>query len=84
MNERRKRISENQTKSFLADLSLQPIQVDRSQDEARVLSLARNHRLSVYDAVYLELAQREKLPLATLDSRLAAVARSEKVKLVGD
>ena len=84
VNERRRRITERQTASFLQDLSLHPIRVDRVPEEAAVLSLARKHRLSVYDAVYLELAQREGLPLATLDSKLATVARSEKVKLVGD
>jgi predicted nucleic acid-binding protein len=48
-----------------------------------VLSLARTHRLSVYDAVYLELAQRKALPLAILDSALINAARAEKVPLVG-
>ncbi len=39
-----------------------------------VLTLADEHGLSVYDAMYLELALRMQLPLATLDRRLAAVA----------
>ena len=47
-----------------------------------VLRLARTHRLSVYDAAYLELAQREGLPLATLDSALGRAAISEGVELV--
>ena len=34
------------------------------------LALADNHRLTVYDAAYLELAVREQLPLATLDKAL--------------
>ena len=36
-----------------------------------------------HNRLILELAQRESLPLATLDSDLAAAARSEKVKLIG-
>ena len=84
VNERRRRITDRQTASFLQDLSLHPIRVDYGPENVVVLSLARKYRLSVYDAVYLELAQRQKLPLATLDSRLATVARSEKVKIVGD
>jgi predicted nucleic acid-binding protein len=39
-----------------------------------VLSLARAHRLSAYDAAYLELALRRGLPLATLDDKLRAAA----------
>ena len=35
---------------------------------------ARGHQLTAYDAVYLELARREGLPLATLDKRLRAAA----------
>ena len=37
-------------------------------------ALARGHQLTAYDAVYLELARREGLPLATLDKRLRAAA----------
>ncbi len=49
--------------------------VDRSPEENTVLTLARKHRLTVYDASYLELAQRENLPLATLDQALQAAAK---------
>jgi len=44
--------------------------------------MARAHRLSVYDAAYLELAQREGLPLATLDADLRRAATGEGVALV--
>jgi predicted nucleic acid-binding protein len=36
----------------------------------------------VYDAAYLELAQRKRIPLATLDSALLKVAALETVKLI--
>lgn len=36
--------------------------------------LAETYNLTIYDAVYLELARRLRLPLATLDRRLAAAA----------
>jgi predicted nucleic acid-binding protein len=39
--------------------------------------------LTLYDAVYLELARRRGLPLATLDSELPAPANAEKVALLG-
>jgi predicted nucleic acid-binding protein len=40
-----------------------------------VLTTARDFQLSAYDAVYLETARRERLPLATLDRRLLAAAQ---------
>jgi predicted nucleic acid-binding protein len=70
VNERRRRITESDTVSFLLNLSRLRLRVDRSPDESAILRLARTHRLSVYDAAYLELAQREGLPLATQDADL--------------
>ena len=55
-----------------------------SPDEAAVMTLSRRHRLTVYDAAYLELAMREALPLATLDMALVRAARAETVPLLGD
>jgi predicted nucleic acid-binding protein len=59
VNERRKRIAESDTAIFLRDLAGLRIRVDREPQESVVLRLARTHRLSVYDASYLELALRE-------------------------
>lgn len=42
---------------------------------ASLLAIARTHGLSTYDAAYLELAQRLRIPLAARDSALAAAAR---------
>lgn len=74
MSERRNRLTIQQTAAFFADLALQPFEVDRQPHEATVLNLARRHRLTVYDAAYLELAQRRQLPMATLDRELRAAA----------
>jgi predicted nucleic acid-binding protein len=82
VNERRRRITEAGTASFLLHLSRHRLRLDRSPDENAVLRLARAHRLSVYDAAYLELAQREGLPLATLDDDLGKAAVTEGVSLV--
>ena len=81
-NERRGRLTEADTATFLRDLSHLRIAVDLTPDEPAVLKLTRRHRLTVYDAAYLELAQREAVPLATLDSDLARAARAENVALV--
>lgn len=47
------------------------------------LHLARRHKLSAYDAAYLELALRSGLPLATLDASLAKAAQSAGVSIFG-
>jgi predicted nucleic acid-binding protein len=83
VNERRRRIAEPDTAAFLLNLSKLRIRIDRAPDESAVLRLARTHRLSVYDAAYLELAQREGLPLATLDADLKKAAAGEGVALTG-
>src|SRR5439155_4820738 len=75
--ERRRRLNEQQTARALNKLSRLAIRLDQPPDEAEVMTLARRHRLTVYDAAYLELAIREALPLATLDTALADAARAE-------
>jgi predicted nucleic acid-binding protein len=82
VNERRKRITESDTGVFLRGLAGLRIRVDRQPEEGVVLRLARTHRLSVYDASYLELALREAIPLATLDAELTAAARAEGSGLI--
>jgi predicted nucleic acid-binding protein len=70
----------------LADLALLPINLDPETDRqawGATLRLAERHRLTSYDAAYLELAQRLRLPLATLDSDLRAAASDESVPLLG-
>jgi predicted nucleic acid-binding protein len=82
-NERRRRISEHDTSTFLKALSVMNIETDRTPSDRDILALARLHRLTVYDASYLELAVRLAFPLATLDRQLAAAARREGVPLIG-
>lgn len=70
----------------LADLGLLPITVDPETDRqawGATAKLAARHRLTLYDAAYLELARRRSLPLATLDSELRAAATAEDIPLLG-
>ena len=67
---------------FWGDLGLLAITIDRAPDESRTLALARQHRLTVYDAAYLELAQRAGVPLATLDGALQHAAARVGVPLL--
>jgi predicted nucleic acid-binding protein len=48
----------------------------------QVLTTARIFRLSAYDAVYLDTARGEGLPLATLDKSLRSAAESAGVELL--
>ncbi|MBM4060782.1 MAG: type II toxin-antitoxin system VapC family toxin [Planctomycetes bacterium] len=82
--ERRGRIDARQLDALLAGLEALPLQVDHQGLGAcfrKVIELARKHRLSTYDALYLELALRERAALATLDEALAAAAAEERVEL---
>ena len=76
--ERNKRLSHKDSIRFLSLVNDLPIQVipeetDRVTNE--IFTLAREQRLSSYDASYLDLAIRNKVPLATQDSRLREAAR---------
>jgi predicted nucleic acid-binding protein len=86
VGERRGRSSPNQIAGLLALLDNCEIEVDgEGAGEAivRILPLARAHRLTVYDAMYLELAERRGLPLATLDHELARAARFAGLEVLG-
>jgi predicted nucleic acid-binding protein len=70
----------------LVDLSSLTIWIDPESDRqawGATLRLAERHRLTLYDAAYLELALRRGLPLATLDRELRAAATGEKIRLLG-
>lgn len=83
--ERDKRAAPSDTARFIERLGLLILKVEEFEGEdmfQRVLPLARAHRLSVYDAVYLELAERRGLPLATLDKPLRRAAASVGLALL--
>lgn len=70
----------------LADLALLPVSLDPETDRqawGATLQLAGRHRLTLYDAAYLELALRRGLPLATLDGELRRAAQAEGVVVLG-
>jgi len=78
MNVRRGRHSAVVREASLADLSLFPIRLDAETDRhawGETLRLARVHRLTSYDAAYLELA--------TLDAGLRKAAVAENVPTLG-
>ncbi len=81
---RRKRHDAAFRDATLSDLLLLPLYVDSETDQRAwgpILRLAERHQLTLYDAAYLELAQRRGLPLATLDGDLRRAATLEKIPL---
>jgi predicted nucleic acid-binding protein len=82
---RRGRLTADQARTAVVALGALPIEVDldtASRAFSESWPLAAQHRLTTYDAAYLELAIRRELPLATLDERLVSAARAEGVALV--
>ena len=76
---KRSRLRADEWPAVCASLEALPIEIDpvsASRVWGPALALASEHNLSVYDAMYLELALRMRLPLATLDRALAAAAQA--------
>jgi predicted nucleic acid-binding protein len=83
---RRGRIEADFRRAALTDLALLDIAIDDQTDVhawGETLRVADFFQLTLYDAAYLELAQRRNLPLATLDGQLRAAAKSLGLGLMG-
>ena len=81
--ERRGRLSSEEVNERLDALKDLPITTDQEPDLQLAFDLARIHALTMYDALYLELAKRKKTALATRDRRLGQAAEAEGVPLLG-
>ena len=82
---KRKRISQKQIDEYLQLLKALPIRVESSDIWTNVSleSRARKWNLSAYDAAYIDLALRRKLPLATADVDLKRAAAAEGIQVLG-
>jgi predicted nucleic acid-binding protein len=83
---RRKRIDKAYRDASIADLGKLPVIVDADTDShiwTTTLWLSDRYGLTIYDACYLELAQRRNLPLATLDQELRAAGHALGLTLLG-
>ena len=83
--ERRGRVSKPLREQLAGFLQALPIQID-DETAGRIWTgtaqLASSHRLTSYDATYLELAIRRGLPLATSDTALIPAAKLIGVPLI--
>jgi predicted nucleic acid-binding protein len=86
MAERRKRLDAKRRQRLAGFLRGLPVTLDmETADQAWTATarLAERYRLTLYDAAYLELAQRRKLPLATLDKDLIRTGKTLGMTLLG-
>ena len=85
VGEKRGRISPEQTRAFLSDLEALTPRFDYASVEqvnGPVQRLCRDHGLTPYDALYVELAMRMKCPLATQDQAQKTVAKALNIECV--
>lgn len=81
---RRGRIAREASAQLLGALERFAIRTDAEPDPEAAFDLADRHRLTIYDAAYLEAALRNSAPLATLDKALARAAAECGLSLVCD
>ena len=82
---RRKKILAEDRERALSALARLPLAVDDDGPRlafGKISELAADHGLSVYDAAYLELAIRRKLPLASRDHALCKAAKKCRIQLL--
>ncbi len=80
---RRNRITQPQIEHFWSFLERLPIKTTTFIPPAtQIIDLCAKHSLTAYDANYLALAVWLRLPLATLDNRLAQAALGEEVSVL--
>lgn len=82
---RRSRIEAGQPALLWRELARLPIEIEpplSANQGTAILALGEKHGLTVYDAAYLELAYRRKLPLGSLDGDLRKAAHAAGVALV--
>ncbi|BDC50098.1 twitching motility protein PilT [Bryobacterales bacterium F-183] len=71
---RKKRITSTHATAFLQAFSKLPLVLDDTCVVTDLFGISERYGLTAYDAAYLEVALRLKLPIATLDRRLSNAA----------
>lgn len=81
---RRRKLTEDERQTALGLLRGLPLRIDHEMASlafSRLSELASAHQLSVYDAAYLELAERRRLVLGCTDGPLRRAAKTRGVSL---
>jgi predicted nucleic acid-binding protein len=82
--QRRKKLTSDEARSAIEIIRELPAVVDHEAAGiafTRLVDLASQHELTIYDATYIELASRRQLPLASNDARMKEAAISAGVDL---
>lgn len=85
--ERRQIVTEAQVIDYLTRLTQLPLATDDTTTISHrdmIMSLAREHKLTAYDATYLDLALRKDATLATFDVQLATAMHNAGGKVFGN
>ncbi|MBI5280721.1 MAG: type II toxin-antitoxin system VapC family toxin [Candidatus Solibacter usitatus] len=81
MGIRRGRISKPDGEQFLTSMNEMNVRLSEPASYDEVFALAQEYGLTVYDAAYLDMAIRERVPLASLDVQLVRAAKKAGVAL---
>ncbi|UFM64061.1 type II toxin-antitoxin system VapC family toxin [Paracoccus sp. MA] len=79
VNERRGRLPAGAAEQIIEAVDAFGVRLDTRPAHSVVMDLARRHGLTVYDALYLELALRQGSSLTSLDAALIQAAQAEGV-----
>jgi predicted nucleic acid-binding protein len=85
LGERRGRKTPAQTSAFLKLVRALPIRTDdtpRHRVSESIIALGRRHRLTAYDAAYVELSLRDAAPLATFDDSIRRCAPALGIEIL--
>lgn len=84
--ERRKLITSDDVNRCVSEIEYLLASVIETRGDAisirKAISVSRSHRIAAYDAIYLDLARSERMPLATLDQKLRTTAMAAGINVV--
>ncbi len=83
--EKNGRIKEADSVSFISSLKDLSLFVENNSYDnitKDILAISREHKITVYDASYIELALRKNLDMASFDKKLNAVCRKIGIKIL--
>jgi predicted nucleic acid-binding protein len=83
MSIRRNRLSRGTATRVLTNADALGVRLDAEPHSLVLMDLAEQHRLTAYDALYLELALRTSASLLSADKALCKAAQSESVTVLG-
>lgn len=80
---RRNKLTVAETHSLINDIQLLPIEYDKPTTEniSNIFNVASEHKLSAYDAAYIELALRTNLQIASFDKEVIKVSKKLGIKI---